>query len=276
MIKNTFSILALALFPLLGLMAQTIPSSFSGDWDLQESGVRFRFENGNVVMLEKNESGFYKIATRGSEFQFQQSSMINRNNAQYTWINTCKECRWTETQSYLFSYINKYNMAAFKIRVVNNIGAVTNAFNSWHSDDPKSFANSFTYNLEPVALRKKANPTIGASSSRSLSILEVGIHEKFTVIKFELKNTSSYASDYTLNPPDSEKAFQIHDMRGRTYKLVDEFGFGGFGTITLGPTSSRVFHCYFEPIPLDTQTINIKEGNCSGELCWNFYEVSLK
>jgi len=266
----------LAFYPIASLEAQFLPGAFSGDWDLLDSKIRFRFENDKVLMLEKNDNGFYEMISRGRDFQFQQSSLVNRNNAQYTWINTCKECGWTETQTYLFSFVNKYVLRALKVRVVNNIGGVTNSYDSWHGGSPKSFTNSTTNDLQPAYLLKKNNPSVGAASSQALEIKEITQHEQFTSIRFMLQNTSSYPADFTLHPPGSNMAFRIQDMRGRVYNLIDEFGYGGFVRLTLQPNGSKEFLCYFQPIPLDVKTINIKEGDCSGELCWNFYEVSLK
>jgi hypothetical protein len=268
-------ILFLTICPIAWVQAQSTTGAFSGDWEF-DSDTRFRFENGKVLMLEKNKKGDYEPYKWDSPFQPQQSSLINRNNAQYTWINTCKECGWTETQSYFFSYINKYLMRVLKVRVVNNIGGLTNPIDSWHADKPKSFIADDQYDLVPAYLFKKTSPAVGASSSPSLSIQEIRLHQQFTAIKFKVSNPLSYAADYTLHPPGADYAFQLQDMQGRTYNLIDEFGYGGFGKLSLDANEEGVFTCYFQPLPTNTKSINIKEGSCKGTNCWNFYDVSLQ
>lgn len=274
MLNRIYSMMLFIASPFFLLNAQVNSSSFSGDWELN-ADQRFRFEDGKVFLLNRNSNGNFERYNKDKSYQLQQTGIVNRNNAIYSWINTCKECGWTETQTYMFAYINKYITRVWKVRIVNNVGALKDPYESWHSKKPQSSTKSTYFDITPVAKKRKVKPVVGAATSPTLTIQEVALHEQFTAVKFMLRNTTKNTSQYTLHKPGSDSAFMIQDMRGNAYKLIDEFGFGGFQSLSLEGNGTHEFTCYFEPIPIDTQTINLKEGDCSGSNCWNFYDVKL-
>lgn len=260
--------------------AQVITSKFSGDW--KEDGVDniFRFSNGKVMLfyLKGKGEGYqtakeYCAGTSSSDFI--ESYHVNKNNALYSWTNTCIGCGWTETHIYHFSYVTDQLIRVHFSRIVNNIGGCTNPENSWHSD-AKSFIKTSEFDIEPRSVSSKDITEVGGASNSGISILNISTSQKDTKIIFKLTNNTSQNQSYTLNAPGSEKAFFLIDQDGVKYKLIGQFGFGGFDHITIPSYETLVFQCYFEKLPASTKMINIKEGNCSGSNCWNFYEVSLQ
>ncbi len=257
-------------------IAQQSVSKFQGEWELSKT-QRFRFENNKVVLLENVNGKFIPKGQSANGFDFQESSFINKNNALYSWINTCATCGWTETHTYHFSYVTENIIRVHFQRIVNNIDAVETPENSWIKtiEKPKSFATSSEVTIQPVNNFVKENPAFGARSSNSLSITAVATNDNATLVYFELENKTNANGAYTLHAPGTAKAFYLTDQAGTKYKLTGQYGFGGFKTINVKLGESLTFICYFQKIPVTVNKISIKEGDCLGNECWNFYELDL-
>lgn len=273
------------LFVLLSIvlmgMAQVQTDKFSGDWDMSTSSM-VRFVNGKVQLFYKEDKS-EKLISAKEYFEkdkpgyFSETSNINRNNALYSWTNSCKACKWTETHLYHFSYVSDFIIKVHYTRVVNNIDGCETPEESWGTSSKKSFKESDDYLIGPHIVWEKNAPVVGAGSNADISIMTVANFSKYTEIKFQIKNPGETKSGYELHAPGSDKAFVITDDNGKKYKLVGQYGFGGFNTpITIGSNEKKIFYCYFEKIPSNTKVINIKEGDCNGSNCWNFYEVMLQ
>lgn len=273
------------LLALIGLAfmatAQVETNKFSGDWDMSTSNV-VRFVNGKVQLFYKEDKS-NKLISAKERFEkdkpgyFSETSDINRNNAVYSWTNSCKTCKWTETHIYHFSYVSEFIIKVHFTRIVNNIDVCEIPEESWSTSSKKSFKEVDDYVIGPRVVWEKASPTVGAGSNRDISILNIANFSKYTEIKFQIYNQGEARSGYQLHSPGSDKAFVITDNNGVKYKLVGQYGFGGFDQpITIGSESKKIFYCYFEKIPSNTKVINIKEGDCNGSNCWNFYEVMLQ
>jgi hypothetical protein len=260
--------------------AQVTTSQFSGEWELPSGNV-FRFTNGKISFFCKKDEATGFVTARdyfenGKPGFFSESNDVNKNNAIYSWTNSCSTCRWTETHTYHFSFITSQLIRVNWTRIVNNIGDGKDPETSWHSSSPNSFQQTKAYDIRPRTLWEKSIPLVGGSSNSGISLIKLSNSAKNTMITFELKNIKSTTQSFSLHAPGTEKAFYLADGQGNRYELTGQFGFGGFKTISLDPDETLLFECYFEKLPANTRMINIKEGDCSGPNCWNFYEVSLR
>lgn len=274
--KQVLSVLFFVFSFSVTCLAQQSMFKFRGEWELSET-QRIRFENNKVVLLVNDNGRFVPKSQSAKGYDLQESSFINKNNAMYSWINTCSKCGWTETQTYHFSYVTDNIIRVHFQRIVNNIDGIETPEASWTetTEKPKSFTSSSTYDIQPVTSFVKLNPAFGAASSNQISISGITTNEKATLVYFKLKNKAGTNGAYTLHAPGTAKAFYLTDQYGTRYQLTGQYGFGGFKTINLKPGESVDFICYFQRMPLTINRISIKEGDCLGNECWNFYEVDL-
>ena len=99
-------------------------ASFDGYWagiittagkDGKELPVILKITNGIAREVDYNEeTGKFEAGKREKEF-----TSIVRNNLSYTWMN--KGGVWSETQTYLVSYINDKSLKLVWVRQVNNV-----------------------------------------------------------------------------------------------------------------------------------------------------------
>jgi hypothetical protein len=259
--------------------AQVTTHKFSGAWQVpDQKGPQsyFKFEDGQVQMfVYSSDKKKYLPKKQSVDTDIVETSSVNKNNALYSWTNTCGTCGWTETQTYTFLRITDNLIRVSWVRYVNNLDATKQPEESFDTEDAVSFMKSETYDYVPLMERYTEKPTLGAASSSSISIQSIAVDGKNTVVSFNLKNTTYSEQSFTLHPPGAEKAFVLIDDKGNRYRMTGQYGFGGYRTLSIEEDDDLDFKVYFEKIPAGVKTLTIKEGDCTGDGCWNFYDVKL-
>lgn len=204
---------------------------------------------------------------------FKETSIINKNNALATWINTCDNCVWTETQTTNFFYLgNPFIYKANHKRSVNN-NTGEDCF-----DNKKCFeTNTNGYlRLYPNHYFFSEKIMTGGKSSENIAIENIRITSLTTEITLSISTRAG-----TLNPPSSEKAYTIKTNSGKEFKLLNQFGWGGdkiggFGFWEAQYKTERKVILFFEPMSLaDLKAgFSLKEGLCTTN-CWNFYDITV-
>jgi len=233
------------------------------------------YEDGDLYYtMDKND-----FSEDGVSYQ-EEESAFNRNNAITYWINTCKECGWTETQvSNIFYIGTPYVYHLRHDRYVNNIGAGEQ--DGTFGPQGKSFASHYEgyLRLLPTNLWADEEFSVGGRSSDFIEIIEV----RFTSLTTEIALRITAPNDEygcTLNEPGSPDAFELQDGTGKSYALRGNFawrgdGTDGFGSRILDEGEEVDFVLFFDPVPEGTQRLNMVEGECESG-CWNFYDIRLK
>jgi hypothetical protein len=259
--------------------AQVTTDKFTGNWQVsnqKDPQSYFRFEGGQVQMfVYSTDKKKFLPKKQSVTTDIVETSSINKNNALYSWTNTCAKCGWTETQIYTFLRITDNLIRVSWVRYVNNLDATKQPEESFDTEDAVSFMKSESYDYVPLMERYTATPQVGAASSKFITISSVEVNGKNTVVSFSLKNSAYAEQSFTLHPPGSEKAFVLIDDKGNRYKMTGQYGFGGYRTLILDEDDDLEFKIYFEKIPAGAKTLTIKEGDCTGDGCWNFYDVKL-
>jgi len=282
-----FGIFCLALLALLPLGAQNMFTSgtYMAEEDPMEFGSIIAFYDitpTEIRQMSYSEGALYYTMDQsnfsdeeGVSYQ-RESSAFMKNNAISYWINTCKECGWTETQVASFFYIGSPWIYYYTHnRFVNNISA-DESFNYTFTDDGKSFTseNEGYLRLIPNLILAGDDLTIGAKSSSYISIHEVRITNQTTEITLKVTSPQDNYGCF-LTSPGSADAFVLQDNDGNSYQLLGSFGWpaaNGYGSISLDEGDELFFILFFEPMPAEAGRFNLKEGDCSSG-CWNFYDI---
>ena len=260
--------------------AQPYNKLMDGEWELQSTTFlrSLTIEAGEVTHYHRQEStDLWKSVEESGNTKIK--SLLYDNNISSTFIEKLNNPAQTRTYSFNLSFISPYVLFGFYYEFFNNLKET-----EYISDDPGFVYNeirgSQTFARTHAALFPKKTKTFSLSSSMASTSEYIKLEKVFntvnsTVLKFSLKNNTSTAQNVSLHPPGSQKAYFISTGEGKKYKMVDQYGFGKYKTITLKKNSKkRYFYVFTEKIPDNTETITIREGNCSTG-CWNFYDVKL-
>lgn len=178
--------------------------------------------------------------------------------------------RNTESNVFLFSYVNSKRLAVEWVNQINNLDTSSNVLTKQGSGYLEPFFNGTIYE----------SLSIGGTSTNRVSIDKVEIADELTVITFSYHNTSFEQVMMRLSKPGETGAYYITPPdRSKKYYIVDKdnIAFGPDNTL-VAPNSYHTFKIYFEPLPDSLKSFSILEGNPemqSGKE-WNFYDIQLK
>ncbi len=208
------------------------------------------------------------------KYQFKEYSLINKNSANLTWINSCEECVWTETQILNIFYLgNDFIYKGITNRIVNNNQGI-DCFDT----GGKCFTTTKSgyIRIFPNLIYKKNSIHVGGKSDQKNEIKEIRITDKTTEITLIINTTSGI-----INPVGNNQAFYVSLNNGKKLKLLGQYGWkgdskGGFGTWATKTETKREVILFFEPASAEDlgQGFSLKEGNCTAG-CWNFYDISI-
>jgi hypothetical protein len=230
----------------------------------------YEITNGKIKHLNLNEAEEFESLSISQGSDYVETSLINRNNALATWMNTCDDCAWTETQTTNAFYLgNPFIYIADHHRSVNN-----NTGEDCFGDEKcfEVFTNGY---FRPVPTHIFDDVKVGGKSSNENNITKVNLTSQATelVVKIAVQNG-------TLHGPGKDHSYAIY-ANGKEYKLIGQYGWGGsddggFGSFTSDEEEVKTIILFFEPVPVNELMagFNLKEGNCDAG-CWNFYDVKL-
>ncbi len=178
--------------------------------------------------------------------------------------------RNTESNVFLFSYINSKRIAVEWVNQINNSDLTKNVASKQGTGFLEPFLNGKIYE----------SLSIGGTSTNRVSIDRVEIAKEVTIITFSYHNTSFEQVMMRLAKPGAPGAYYITNTdRSKKYYIVDKdnIAFEPDNTV-VSPNSFHTFKIYFEAIPDSLKSFSILEGDPkmqSGKE-WNFYDLQLK
>lgn len=176
----------------------------------------------------------------------------------------------TESNVFLFSYINSKRIAVEWVSQINDSNSSRNVISKQGTGFLEPFLDGNIYE----------SLSIGGTSTNRVSIDKVEIAKEVTVITFSYHNTSFDQVMMRLSKPGDPGAYYITPAnRSKKYYIVDKDNIAFEPDNTLVPPNSyHTFKIYFEPIPDSLKSFSILEGDPkmqSGKE-WNFYDLQLK
>lgn len=184
--------------------------------------------------------------------------------------NLSKQENSTESNVYMFSFINPKRIAIEWVSQLNNFKT--------HGQVISKQGTGF---LEPFLDGKiYESLSIGGTSTNRVSIDKVEIAKEVTVVTFSYHNTSFEQVLMRLSKPGDAGAYYITSTdRSKKYYIIDKDNIAFEPNNTLvAPDSYHTFKIYFEAIPASLTSFSILEGDPkvqSGKE-WNFYDIQLK
>ena len=176
----------------------------------------------------------------------------------------------TESNVFLFSYINSKRIAVEWVNQLNNSDSLKNVASKQGTGFLEPFLNGKIYE----------SLSIGGTSTNRVSIDKVEIAKEVTIITFSYHNTSFEEVMMRLAKPGAPGAYYITNIdRSKKYYIVDKdnIAFEPDNTLVT-PNSFHTFKIYFEAVPDSLNSFSILEGDPemqSGKE-WNFYDIQLK
>jgi hypothetical protein len=203
------------------------------------------------------------------EFIFEDFN-VNRNNAQYTWMNYGGV--WSETQTYFLSMVNNNEIEMIWVRQVNN---------EQENGNNEVWSVQGTGTLERVGGgRVYTNPFVGGRSNQNINIDMIEVTDEYTIVTFTYDNSGSTTMTMRLYEPGKKGAYYLTTSdRSSNFELIKKDGITYYPEDTTLPAGESItFVCYFEPLPDDIEVITILEGlpEVQSGNEWNFYDVKLK
>ncbi len=265
-------LLLLVLLPSSVLLAQPLKGVWHGKiYNMQ--GEAIKYINVSIDGEGKNLVGALRTYDKTKEQWIADdkglSEFISANkNAILSKIE--KVNRSTESNVFLFSYINSKRVAVEWVNQLNNADSSKNVTSKQGTGFLEPFLNGKIYE----------SLSIGGTSTNRVSIDKVEIAKEVTVITFSYHNTSFEEVMMRLAKPGVPGAYYITNTdRSKKYYIVDKdnIAFEPDNTLVT-PNSFHTFKIYFEAIPDSLKSFSILEGDPemqSGKE-WNFYDIQLK
>ena len=152
--------------------------------------------------------------------------------------------------------------------------------------NPTDPSNPYSPGVDPPTNKKYSyvydNLYIGGTPVQNVQIDKIEVTRRETIVHLEVRHNGRGSMKITIDRPGSPKAFFIEDPYSpRRYRLREMRGFptGFERRYKLRRGDILQFTLIFEPIPYDTRTINIKQGDSDNSRdkrkVWNFTEVEL-
>lgn len=184
--------------------------------------------------------------------------------------NIREDNKITESNAFLFSYVNSKRIAVEWVNQKNNADSSGNVLSKQGTGFLEPFFGGKIYE----------SLSIGGTSTNRVSIDKVEIAHKVTVITFSYHNTSFEQVMMRLSKPGDPGAYYITPPdRSKKYYIVDKDNIAFEPDNTLvAPNSYHTFKIYFEGLPSSLKSFSILEGSPemqSGKE-WNFYDIQLK
>lgn len=137
----------------------------------------------------------------------------------------------------------------------------------------------FTQRNVPGRGRTYKEPGVGAASQNYISIENVQITPKSTIIHIKVRNDERKPYEVSISRPKTEGSFVITNRTGTkryTLDLIRAAGIEYFPQSTrLDPGAAILISLEFPKIPDDMGFINLIEAGKQDEQAWNFYNIDL-
>lgn len=272
-------LLIVFLFPILAAGQQSGYSRMNGEWQTYDNNDSYiRIGDGKVQLYEKDAGGTFKPSSKLPGIKSNNtisSSLVGTDNASIIGISQDVAGKTTTTGAIHLFYLSPDLLYAEFVEYDNKIRDTKFPEESWQWGDASKSSVGAQWSLLFPRIRKKFNFSKSmASSSSYISIESIFNTTQYTAVKFRMK-VDKDGQTYSLHAPGTEHAFVITDERGYQYKLLGQYGFGGYKSHSNLKTGDEFsFFVFFNRMPDNVKRISIREGTCT-EGCWNFYDINL-
>ncbi|MEL6672388.1 MAG: tetratricopeptide repeat protein [Bacteroidota bacterium] len=130
-----------------------------------------------------------------------------------------------------------------------------------------------------VSGEQSYKPKVGWQTDQYLTIKNIKITERSTLITFHIVSTSRQSFPIQLDDIGGANAWYLTDREFKErYELRDIKRLSGWPDkpFTLKPGKGLTFHAEFERLPDDLHFFHLLEGSGEREGSWDFYDIELK